>query len=94
MDHGLDVMVPQCAANGIGIQQIRFDQWAPLNGPAMPQGQVVQADRQITGRCQCFAGVAADIAGAAGDQNRYRLLGIHSCVAFRNGPGILLDYVP
>src|SRR6185503_10603900 len=45
--------------------------------------QVIENDRRHAGEAQCFYGVAADITGAAGNENHLRCFLKYSMVSFR-----------
>ena len=65
-------MAPQRAAHGGDVGDVAFDQLAELHRVAMPGDQVVEDDDAVAGPVQRLGRVAADVAGAAGDEDGAR----------------------
>ena len=59
-------------ANRRDVGDIALDELAVADGFAMPGHEVVEDDDPIAGAVQRLAGMAADVAGASGDQNAAR----------------------
>jgi hypothetical protein len=56
-------------------------QRSPFDRPLMAALEVVERDGDVAGTRQCLAGVAADKAGSAGDED-----GLHGCYAAPRRP--------
>ena len=63
------------AARGLRIEDLAQHELAVLHRVAMPGDEAVVHDDTIPGQRERFRRVAADIAGAAGDQHRPRFTG-------------------
>ncbi len=72
MDNGLDALLPQEAAEQLGIADVADDELGRLgDGPLEAGGQIVEHDDRLAGINQLQHHMAADIAGSAGDQDRH-----------------------
>ena len=71
--HREDVMAPDGVGDGPRIRDVALDQLAPLHRAAMPGRQVVEYDDAIARARQRLRRVAADVAGAAGDEDGARV---------------------
>ena len=69
VDHGLDAVLTNRALHEGAVANVTLDQGAPADGRFVPVDQVVQRDREAAGARERLAGVAADVAGAAGNEN-------------------------
>jgi len=69
MDDGLDPERLQRFRNSRAVGDISRDQRTPFHRPAVAGAEIVEHDRRVAGSGQRLAGMAADITGAAGDQN-------------------------
>ena len=69
MHHRGGAGLPQRAAHGGDISDVPFDQPAAEHGAAMTRREVVVDDDVVAGLAQRLRGVAADVAGAAGDED-------------------------
>src|SRR5579871_496745 len=90
-----DVVLAGGAADQIDIGDVAFDQRSTLHRVGMAGAEIVQGHRAIAGRGQRLAGVGADIAGAAGDQDglhdrtpklTLETVGYRDCVALSTSP--------
>jgi hypothetical protein len=83
MHHGADAVVSHRRDESRAIGEVGFDERAPAHRLAMSARQVVKGDRPVAGACQGLAGMAPDITGAAGHQDRSRFVHWlrHSCLA-------------
>ena len=70
-----DVVAAQRAPHGRHIRDVALDQLAILDGLAVTGDEVVEDDDAMTGLMQRLGGMAADVAGAAGDENAPRVSG-------------------
>ena len=69
MHHGFASPLAE-AGEGRGlVADIGDDQRSPSNRPSVTTGKIVEGNRQVAGFMQREADMAADIAGAAGDQD-------------------------
>jgi hypothetical protein len=71
----------------IGLADITLNQWSPSHRPAMTGDQIVENDRQEAALRQELAGMAPDVPGSAGDQNRARVRPRHRHGPSRPGSG-------
>ena len=62
-------------AHGAHVGDVALDELAVLDRVAMAGDQVVEDDDAVAGALQRLGGVAADVAGAAGDEHRARVSG-------------------
>jgi nucleoside-diphosphate-sugar epimerase len=65
----------QRLAHGGDVGDVALHELAVADGVAVARNQVVVHDDLVAAAVQRLAGVAADVAGAAGDQDRPRLSG-------------------
>ena len=70
MDHRPRLVTPQRLAQRRDVRDVAFDEIAVLRRLAMPGGEIVVHDDAIPGPRERLRGVAADVAGAAGDEHR------------------------
>ncbi len=75
MHHRGNVVTANRFAHRGSIGDVALHQIAELDGGPVAGDEVVEHHDSIAGPLQCFRGVAADIARAAGDQNRARTNG-------------------
>ena len=70
MQHRRDAMAPHRGGERAMVADVAFDQRPPFDEVAMPGRQIVERHRHQSGRAQRLAGLAADIAGTADNENR------------------------
>ncbi len=69
MHDGGDLVLAQGGPEPRRIREIGLDERPPADRPAVPVDEIVVTDGNEAGGGQGLAGMAADIAGAAGDEN-------------------------
>ena len=69
MHHGGRAGLADRAAHGIHVADVAFDQRRAERRVAVPRREVVVDDDAVAGAPQRLGGVAADVAGAAGDED-------------------------
>ena len=70
MHHRSDLEALDGIREPSGVREIRLRERPPAHGFGMAPDKTVIGDRPVSGSRQALAGVAADIAGAAGHQDR------------------------
>src|ERR1700687_4513783 len=69
MQYRVDLMRAKRCGNRGRVFDVGFDQWTPADKAIMPGGQIIYDDRKITCSAQGLAGMCADIASAASDED-------------------------
>ena len=69
MHHREDLVPAERRLHRRGVQDVSLDELAELHGGAVPRRQVVVDDDAIAGAAERFRRMAADVAGASGDQD-------------------------
>ena len=70
--HGEDVVAPQRVANGRDVGDVSLDERPVLDGAAMAGDQVVVDENGVPRPAERLGRMAADVAGAAGDEDGAR----------------------
>ncbi len=78
MQHGGGAMAPQDGFDAAAVADVALFERPPFHRPAVTGRQVVVDDRQEARPGERLADMAADIAGAAGDQDG-RFAGFFGC---------------
>ena len=81
MDDGVRPVLRECSIDRGAIENVTFDQRAEAREVGMAGREIVKRDRFKPGRRKRLAGMAADEAGAAGDEN-----GLHAGLILRHSP--------
>ena len=79
MQDGRHFVPPQRLSYGRHISDLAFDEVPVANRGAMARNQVVENDDPVAGPMERLGGMAADVAGASGDED-----GPPSTVQWRN----------
>ena len=69
MDHQCGAVAAQGVGQQRGVADVALDQFAPAHGAAMPAREIVVDHRGKAVALEGLGGVAADEAGAAGDED-------------------------
>ena len=71
VNHGLDLMLAQRRPERRPVAEIGLHERPPAHGPPVSALQGVQRHGEVAGRGQRLRGMAADVSGAAGDENAH-----------------------
>ena len=69
MHHRLDAVGAEQKIERRRIPNVAFDQWPPADELTVAEGEIVEYDHFVAGCRKCLGAMAADVAGAAGDEN-------------------------
>ncbi len=69
MHDGVRFVAAQGLAQLGWVGDVAMLERTPLNRPPVAGAKIVEGDWRVTGQGQRLAGVTADVAGAAGDEN-------------------------